>query len=150
MDPIRFFLSALVAIAVGVPFTIATRAVRPSGEKLAEDAMRHGRVVSATLVKSAFLAPDMSSKYRQQRQVRWLCQYHYSIGGKDYIYRCILGQQGPAHVKLCYPAGKPSKAIPPSAMQRKRGGAYVMRALAPVIVWAVVYWTLPLVGIGSW
>ena len=148
MDPIRFFLSALVAIAVGVPFTIATRAVRPSGEKLAEDAMRHGRVVSATLVKSAFLAPDISSKYRQQRQVRWLCQYRYSIGGKDYTYQCTLGQQGPVQVDLCYPAGKPGNAMLPSAMNRKRGGAYIMRALIPVVVWAVVYWMLPLVGIG--
>ena len=150
MDPIRFFLSALAAIVVGIPFAIVARAVRPAGENLAEDAVRHGRVVTATLVKSAFLPPDMSSQYSRQRQVRWLCQYRYSIGGKDYTYRCTLGQQGPDQIELCYPAGKPDKAMLSSSMKRKRGGAYVMRVLAPVIVWAIVYWSLPLVGIGSW
>lgn len=99
--------------------------------------MRHGRVVSATLVKSAFLPPDMSSQYSQQRQVRWLCQYRYSIAGKDYTYRCTLGQQGPDQIELCYPAGKPDKAMLSNSMKRKRDGAYVMRALAPVIGAAV-------------
>lgn len=150
MDPIRFFLSALAAIVVGVPFAIATRAVRPAGEELAEDAIRHGRVVSATLVKSAFLPPDMSSQYSQQRQVRWLCQYRYSIAGKDYTYRCTLGQKAPDQIELCYPVGKPDKAMLSSSMKRKRGGAYVVRVLVPVVIWAIVYWTLPLVGIGSW
>ena len=150
MDPIRFFLSALAAIAVGIPFAIATRAVRPAGENLAEEAIRHGRVVSATLVKSAFLPPDMSSQHSQQRQVRWLCQYRYTVGGKDYTYRCTLTQKGPAQMELCYPAGKPDKAMLPGSMKRKRGGAYVMRALVPIVVWAAVYWALPVVGVGSW
>ena len=149
MDSIRFFLSALAAIAVGIPLAISTGAIRSTGENLKEDSAWHGRVVTANLISKAFLPPDISSQNSRLRQVRWLAKYNYTVDGQEYTYRCTLGHQAPDQVLLSYPAGRPDKAEIQDPITQKQRRVF-LRVLAPVIVWVAVYWALPMVGNGSY
>lgn len=149
MDPIRFFLSALAAIAVGVPLALSTRAIRSTGENLEDDSTRPGRVVTANLISKAFLPPDISSQNSRPRQTRWLAKYNYTVDGQEYTYRCTLEYQAPDQVLLCYPAGRPDKAEMRDPITQKQNRV-LLQVLIPVVVWTAVYWFLPMVGIGSY
>lgn len=149
MDPIRFFLSALAAIAVGVPLALSTRAIRSTGKNLENDSARSGRVVTANLISKAFLPPDISSQNSRLRQTRWLARYNYTVDGQEYTYRCTLGHQAPDQVLLCYPAGRPDKAEIQDPITQKQNRV-LLQVLIPVIVWTSVYWALPMMGIGSY
>lgn len=149
MDPIRFFLSALAAIAVGVPLALSARAIRSTGKNLENDSTRPGRVVTANLISKAFLPPDISSQNSRLRQTRWLAKYNYTVEGQEYTYRCTLGHQAPDQVLLCYPAGRPDKAEMRDPINQNWSGIFI-RMLVPVIVGTVVYWALPMIGIGSY
>lgn len=63
MDLLRMAIAAVVAIVVGIPFVLATRHMRPAGEKEWQDAAQAGRVTTGTLTDKVFLPPDMSSQY---------------------------------------------------------------------------------------
>lgn len=149
MDPIRFFLSALAAIAVGVPLALSARAIRSTGKNLENDSTRPGRVVTANLISKAFLPPDISSQNSRLRQTRWLAKYNYTVDGQEYTYRCTLGHQAPDQVLLCYPAGRPDKAEIQDPITQKQNRV-LLQVLIPVIVWTSVYWALPMMGIGSY
>lgn len=149
MDPIRFFLSALAAIAVGVPLALSARAIRSTGKNLENDSTRPGRVVTANLISKAFLPPDISSQNSRLRQTRWLAKYNYTVEGQEYTYRCTLGHQAPDQVLLCYPAGRPDKAEIQDPITQKQNRV-LLQVLIPVIVWTSVYWALPMMGIGSY
>lgn len=149
MDLLRMAIAAVATVVIGIPFILATRHIRPVGEKLWQDAARAGRVTTGTLVDKVFLPPDMSSKYTAMRQVRWKARYDYTVDGVQYAYFCTLEPPVPERVDLYYPEGRPDRAALQSALVRKRGPSYTLWALVPVAVWVIVYWLLPLVGISG-
>ena len=149
MDLLRMAIAAVVAIVVGIPFVLATRHMRPAGEKEWQDAARAGRVTTGTLTDKVFLPPDMSSQYSKMREVRWKARYDYTVDGVQYAYFCTLKAPVPEQVDLYYPEGRPDRAALRSTMVRKRGPAYTLWALVPVAIWMVVYWMLPIFGISE-
>ena len=86
MDLLRMAIAAVVAIVVGIPFVLATRHMRPAGEKEWQDAARAGRVTTGTLADKVFLPPDMSSQYSKMREVRGKARYDYPVDGVQYAY----------------------------------------------------------------
>lgn len=147
MDLFRMAIAAVVAIVVGVPLILATRHMRPAGEKEWQEAARAGRVTTGTLTDKVFLPPDMASSDSKMRAVRWRVRYDYTVNGVQYAYFCTLKAPVPEQVDLYYPEGQPDRAALQSAMMRRRGLAYTLWALAPVAIWIVVYWALPIFGI---
>ena len=149
MDLLRMAIAAVVAIVVGIPFILATRHMRPAGEKEWQDAARAGRVTMGTLAGKTFLPPDMTSSHSAMRQARWKVRYDYTVDGVQYAYFCTLKAPVPERVDLYYPEGRPDRAALRSAMVRKRGPAYTFWFFVPVAIWMVVYWMLPIVGISK-
>lgn len=149
MDLFRMAIAAVVAIVVGIPFILATRHMRPAGEKEWKDAARAGRVTTGTLTDKVFLPPDMSSQYSKMREVRWKVRYDYAVDGVQYAYFCTMKAPVPEQVDLYYPEDRPDRAALQSAMTRKRGRAYTLWALVPVAIWVAVYWMLPIFGISG-
>ena len=149
MDLIRMAVAAAAALVVGIPFLLATRQIRPAGEEMVRRAKRAGRVTEGALTDKVFLPPDMSAPESRLREVRWRARYEYEVDGVAYSYHCTILPPVPDRVTLYYPEGRPDQAQIESAAQRQRGAAYTLRALVPVGVWVVVYWLLPLAGIGG-
>ena len=149
MDLLRMAIAAVVAIVVGIPFILATRHMRPAGEKEWQDAARAGRVTMGTLAGKTFLPPDMTSSHSAMRQARWKVRYDYTVDGVQYAYFCTLKAPVPERVDLYYPEGRPDRATLRSAMVRKRGPAYTFWFFVPVAIWMVVYWMLPIFGISK-
>lgn len=149
MDLLRMAIAAVVAIVVGIPFVLATRHMRPAGEKEWQDAAQAGRVTTGTLTDKVFLPPDMSSQYSKMREVRWKARYDYTVDGVQYAYFCVLKAPVPEQVDLYYSEGRPDRAALRSAMVRKRGPAYTFWFFVPVAIWMVVYWMLPIFGISK-
>lgn len=149
MDLLRMAIAAVAAVVIGIPFILATRHMRPAGEKIWKDAARAGRVTTGTLVKKVFLPPDMSSPDSRMREVQWKARYDYTVDGVQYAYYCTLYPPVPERVDLYYPEGRPDRAALQSALVRKRGPAYTLWALVPVIIWVLVYWMLPVVGVSG-
>mgnify|MGYP000018258242 FL=1 len=149
MDLVRMLIAAAAALVIGIPFLLATRRVRPAGEKMAREAWRQGRVAEGVLADKVYLPPDMGAQNSRLRQNRWRVRYDYEVDGVAYSYKCTLGAPVPERVSLYYPEGRPDRAEIWGAVQRRRGPAYTLRALVPVAVWAAVYWLLALAEVGG-
>lgn len=140
MEAGKLILSALVAMAVTLPFTVymlKTGKIRPRGERIVEEAKAAGRIVQAVLEKSRWSRGDPGSQNAAERGERWFVTYRYEIGGRGYRFSARVGQQPPEMLELYYPARHPERAIPEG--YRSPGGKYMMLVLLPVIVWVIVY-----------
>lgn len=142
MDLVYFLISAVVALALGIPFLLLTRRTRPAGEQVVAEARRAGRVVRGVLEKSTFLRADMSDDSRDNRRDQWIAVYGYVVNGVHYTYRETVFNDPVPELTLYYPAGRPGAAISQGAAAARFGGGYLLRALVPLVIWAAVYWIL--------
>lgn len=142
MDAVCFLIAALAAIAVAIPFQLAARRVRPAGERMVEEARQAGRMARGVLVQSTFLRGDVRDSRRRNRQNQWMAVYRYEVDGVPYTYRELTASEPVEELRLYYPAGRPEAALSQGRAPGRFGGAYVLRVLLPIAVWAAVYWLL--------
>ena len=145
MEPIRFLIAAIVAVAEAIPLLLATRRVRPAGERMVEEARRAGRTAQAVLVKSTYLRGDVRDPRGKNRRDQWMAVYAYEVDGVSYTYRETTFNEPVPALTLYYPAGRPGTALSRAAGPSRFGGGYLLRVLAPLAVWALVYWILQFV-----
>lgn len=145
MDMMKLILSALAALAVGIPFHLLMARLglnKSRGQRILEAAKKAGRKTTGKLVKAKLSAYMPDEKEYQLRRRLWHVTYEYEVNQRTYKYRGqIDGRiEPPQEMDFYYPTGHPEKAMPEEEIRYDTRDISIV--LFPAVLWVLFYWVI--------